>query len=80
MTISIANANGPSKCDRAIATRPPQRLFGRHFERRRHLKCQPQSYVQTKFSSAEGAITIIKEPLAAKMSALKRANKVLFSA
>jgi len=37
--------------------------------------------VKTKFSSAEGAITIIKEPLAAKMPALnKRANKLFYSA
>jgi len=30
--------------------------------------------VQTKYVSAEGAITLIKEPLAAKMPALKRAK------
>jgi len=45
-------------------------VWGRRFERR---KIPPPS-VQTKFLSAEGAITVIKEPLAAKMSALKRAK------
>jgi len=40
----------------------------------------PTPNMQTKFSSAEGAITIIKEPLAAKMPALKRANKVFYIA
>jgi len=35
----------------------------------------PTPDLQTKCSSAECAITIIKEPLAAKMQAIKRANK-----